>query len=266
VVLVGTSGYQFDDWIGTAYPRAIPRSKMIRYYSSVWQFNAVELNFTYYRMPTQKTIVGMLNKVTADPVVFSVKAYGDVTHKHWRTNNTEGLKTDTDEFINAISPMKDASRLAAVLFQFPSSFRPSEDSKRYLEQLAGLYASTNKPLAIEFRHRDWKCDETYQFLSSMDMVPVVVDEPQIGSLFPYTPASSRRYAYFRFHGRNRNWFRTEGSERYNYDYSEDELREFASDVLEFSQRGLQVYVFFNNCYMGRAVHNALSFRQMLGGE
>ncbi len=265
MVFLGTSGYQFDDWIGTAYPEGMPKSRMLKYYSAVWQFSTVELNFTYYGMPTDRTMLGMLNKVSADPLVFTVKAFGGVTHKHWRSGNRNTLKNDSEEFIEALRPLRESSRLGALLFQFPSSFRPDSANNDYLESLSQLYQRTEVPLAIEFRHKDWDVQETYDMLDSLRMVPVVVDEPGIGSLFPYAPRSSSGHAYFRFHGRNSRWFTASATERYNYDYSESELREFASDVLEFSHRGLDVFVFFNNCYMGRAVHNALRFREILGG-
>ncbi|MBC7123441.1 MAG: DUF72 domain-containing protein, partial [Pseudothermotoga sp.] len=66
MIYVGTSGYSFSDWIGEVYPEGISRSNMLRYYASVWRFNAVELNFTYYALPTYRTIVSMLRRTPSD--------------------------------------------------------------------------------------------------------------------------------------------------------------------------------------------------------
>jgi uncharacterized protein YecE (DUF72 family) len=266
VIHIGTSGYSFPDWIGTAYPEGLVPSQMLRYYHNVWRFSAVELNFTYYRMPSYKTITGMLRQIAGE-MVFSVKAPGKITHEFWKASSVDivDIKELAVGFLNSLSPMREEDRLGPILFQFPWSFKRNEENMAYLERLSKVFDTGENRLVVEFRHDSWAVEESFESLGKVDIVPAVVDEPSIAGLFPYLPRGGRDVAYFRFHGRNPGWFESEGSERYNYDYSEDDLRSFALDVLEFHGHGLEVFVFFNNCHLGKAVHNALRFRDMIGG-
>ncbi|HBT99452.1 MAG TPA: DUF72 domain-containing protein, partial [Thermotoga naphthophila] len=59
------------------------------------------------------------------------------------------------------------------------------------------------------------------------------------------------------------WFEAEGEERYDYLYSEEELKTLFEDVVELSRRVKETYVFFNNCYKGQAAMNALQFKKMM---
>jgi len=264
MVHLGTSGYSFSDWKGTVYPEKIKPSEMLRYYYSVWNFNSVELNFTYYRQPSYKSIVGITRKIPGK-FTFSVKAPGKVTHELWRNeNNTVAYKTLKD-FFDPLEILKKENRMGVILFQFPYRFHLTKSNIKYLENICNYCAEKNYKTAVEFRNVEWAKNSVLKELST-NTTPVTVDEPKIGKLFPYIPVKSKNLAYFRFHGRNLNWFSAEGSERYNYNYSEKDLRRFANDVLEFLKEGTEVYVYFNNCYMGQAVNNALRFRKMLEGE
>ncbi|HNR79762.1 MAG TPA: DUF72 domain-containing protein [Mesotoga infera] len=263
MIHIGTSGYSFPDWVGTAYPKGLVPSQMLRYYHNVWKFNAVELNFTYYRMPSYKTIAGMLRQIAGE-MVFSVKAPGKITHEFWKAPSADLMELAVG-FLDVLTPMREEGRLGPILFQFPWSFKRNEENIAYLERLSKVFDAGENRLVVEFRHDSWAVEESFELLEKIDIVPAVVDEPSIAGLFPYLPRQGRNVAYFRFHGRNPGWFESEGSERYNYNYSEDDLRSFALDVLEFHGHGLEVFVFFNNCHLGRAVHNALRFRDMIGG-
>lgn len=236
---------------------------MLKYYYSVWGFNSVELNFTYYRMPSYKTIVGMLRQVPGD-MKFAIKAPGKVTHEFWHADQ-ESVAGVQHDFCSAIEPMRQEGRLGPILFQFPWSFKSTEENRLYLERVADIFGAEDRKLVFEFRHDSWASGEILDFVKRISVIPATVDEPRLGNLFPYLPVCSSHSAYFRLHGRNPEWFVSEGSERYNYNYTDSDLRSFALDVLEFHERGLDVYVFFNNCYMGRAVNNALRLREIIGG-
>lgn len=266
MIYTGTSGYSFKDWVGKVYPPDLAPSKMLGYYSRVWKFNALELNFTYYRMPSHRTVTGMLRKLDRE-LVFAVKAPGKVTHEFWKSPPLEGrLQTFSLEFYNALEPMRVEGKLGPILFQFPWSFKGVPKNRDYLERLADSFDCARRECAFEFRHSSWASEDTFELLECLSVTPVVVDEPAlVGDLFPYLLREGRRNAYFRLHGRNKDWFKNTGANRYDYDYSDDELRSFALDVLKFHGQGLRVFVFFNNCYMGKAVHNALRFREMIGG-
>lgn len=261
---LGTSGYSFSDWKGTVYPEEIKSSEMLRYYYSVWNFNSVELNFTYYRQPSYKSIVGITRKIPGK-FAFSVKAPGKVTHELWRNENNAVVYKTLDDFLEPLEILKKENRMGMILFQFPYSFHVTRSNMKYLNDVSNYCTEKSHETAAEFRNVEWVENSVLKELSS-NITPVTVDEPKIGKLFPYIPMKRKNVAYFRFHGRNPNWFNAEGSERYNYNYSEKDLRRFANDVVEFLKDGTEVYVYFNNCHMGQAVNNALRFREILEGE
>ncbi len=261
---LGTSGYSFSDWKGTVYPETIKASEMLRYYYSVWSFNSVELNFTYYRQPSYKTIVGITRKVPG-AFTFSVKAPGKVTHEYWRNRHVSEAYNTLDDFFEPLEILKKENRMGMVLFQFPYSFHLNKNNLEYLRKISDYCKEKNHNIAGEFRNVEWTDNSIFDEIST-HLTPVTVDEPKIGKLFPYIPLKDNKFAYFRFHGRNTDWFQAEGSERYDYNYSEEELRRFANDVVEFLKDGTEVYVYFNNCHMGQAVNNALRFREIVEGE
>lgn len=78
VIRVGTSGFQFKDWRGPFYPEGLPEPEMLGFYSR--RFAAVELNFTYYRMPGQWAVAGLAGK-TPDGFEISVKVHRSMTHE-----------------------------------------------------------------------------------------------------------------------------------------------------------------------------------------
>ncbi|MEN3008358.1 DUF72 domain-containing protein [Pseudothermotoga sp.] len=257
MIYVGTSGYSFPDWIGEVYPKEISKPDMLKYYCHVWNFNAVELNFTYYASPSYKTIVSMLRK-TPSHFVFSVKLPASVTHEGWKSQSFP--QDDVKKLLDALIPMVEENRLKMLLAQFPYSFRDTPENRRYLQL---IHEKIELPTAIEFRHASWNNEGIYKLLESCGFTFVVVDEPNLRELFPYVPITTSDKAYFRFHGRNKNWFTATEGERYNYKYSVEEISNFAKDVIRLAQRASDVFVFFNNCYRGNAVRDAISLRHTI---
>src|SRR5687767_2749009 len=113
-IRIGTSGFSYADWKGYFYPAEIKQGEMLRYYSR--RFQTVEVNSTYYRMPTPATLVQMARKVP-DGFDFSVKAPGEITH------GEECPPEAFRQFRDALEPLQEAEMLGAVLAQFPWSFR-----------------------------------------------------------------------------------------------------------------------------------------------
>ncbi len=256
MIYVGTSGFSFEDWKGNIYPENLRKSQMLGYYWNVLGLNAVELNFTYYSIPSYRTMVSLLRK-TPPWFVFTVKIPGSITHEGWKSSLD---RSEIEKYLNSVKPMMEEGRLKLHLAQFPYSFKYSCDHLDYIRRISDRI----KPLAIEFRHDSWNRPETYEFLSYNGITYVVVDEPKIARLFPYVPKFTTDTAYFRFHGRSEKWFEAEGGERYDYLYSEEELSAFAKDVKEISKKVKNTFVFFNNCHEGKAAKNAKTFKEMIG--
>jgi len=261
---VGTSGFSFADWLGRAYPSGLAKTKMLEYYESVLGFDTVELNFTYYAMPTPRTLASMVSR-TSPGFCFVVRSHKDMTHDIWSDEDRRVLK-DTGEVFKAfregISPLVDAGRLGCLLVQFPVFFYPVPQNFDYLRRIPTLMPDVS--IVVEFRNRAWLRPDAFRLLEEAGMGCCVVDEPKLPRLMPFEPRRTSDIAYFRFHGRNQNWFNASREERYNYLYSNTELAEFVPPLRSVSAGAKTTYTFFNNCHAGAAARNALMMKQMLG--
>jgi len=259
---IGTSGYSFADWKGPVYPLDISNRDMLTYYAYELKFNTVEINYAYYRQPSARTLGAMLSKVPQD-FDFTIKAYKEMTHEifdeQWHIrDNSQAFQI----YREGITPLMEGGRLGCVLFQFPTSFYPKNENKDYI--ISCKERLVDVPLVIEFRNKAWIKDETFEFLEENDLGYCCVDEPQLPRLVPFVPRVTSPIAYFRFHGRNTNWFNVPTSERYNYLYSDDELRTFVPIIKSADKSSERAYCFFNNCHAGSAAKNARRTKSLLG--
>jgi len=264
VLRVGTSGFSFDDWLGRAYPKNLPKTKMLEFYEQGLGFDAVELNFTYYSLPSAKTMESLMRRTGSD-FQFVVRSHKDMTHEIWEDEGRKKLK-DTSEafrvFHEGIKPLEQSGKLGCVLIQMPSYFWPIPDNFRYVRRFPELLPGL--PLVVEFRNRSWVRDTAFRMLEETDMGYCVVDEPRLPRLMPFDPRRTSDIAYFRLHGRNQNWFKASRDERYNYLYSKEELGEFIEPVRKVTKGAGRGYLFFNNCHAGAAARNAVLMKQLLG--
>ncbi|MBM4396537.1 MAG: DUF72 domain-containing protein [Deltaproteobacteria bacterium] len=253
-VLVGTSGYSYDDWRGVLYGPDTRKSDFLQVYAS--RFAACELNFTYYRIPTAKSLwLAVQNSLRR--VTFTVKAPGRVTHE--RTD----VEAACADLLRALEPMREAGVLGAVLAQFPYSFKNTDESWAYLDRLAALLAGP--PLVVEFRHAGFVTDATFSRLRDLGVGFCCVDEPRLRGLMPPVAEATSDVAYVRLHGRNaRDWWEHEDRDmRYSYLYRREELAEWVGPVRRLSERARTTFVFFNNHDAGQAVVNAIEMREMI---
>ncbi|HPD15858.1 MAG TPA: DUF72 domain-containing protein [Planctomycetota bacterium] len=251
MIAVGTSGYQYSDWKGPFYPDSVPRGGELEYYAE--HFNTVELNFTYYRMPSFRTIEAMVKK-TPPGFTFWVKANEATTHQQDRSVAAA--------FNEAMAPAREAGRLAGVLCQFPYSFRNTERHRAYLAALAEDFP--HDPLVVEFRNAQWANQAVFSFLRAHRLGFCCVDEPALPGLMPRIAVATAPTAYVRFHSRDASkWYEGGGKERYNYRYRRDELEEWLPKIQQLDAEAENVYIFFNNCHAGHAAVNAEEFKKLL---
>jgi uncharacterized protein YecE (DUF72 family) len=253
---IGTSGYSYVDWCGPFYPSALDKNKMLEYYAK--EFSFTEINSSYYHLPSPRLFV-QLSKKTPEDFIFTVKAYKSLTHER-----EESVKEDTKKFCFALEPLLVAGKLGAVLLQFPYSFHNQEKNRHYLADLREIFTKAI-PVVIEFRHYSWAKKATWDFLRSLDLGYVCVDAPKLRGLVGQETVCTTEIAYVRFHGRNSaKWWEHKNSyERYDYLYSEEEIREWAPKIQNLDKEAKQVFVAFNNHYRGQAVQNARMMREML---
>ncbi len=264
MIKIGTSGYSFPDWKGPVYPPALKSSEFLPYYERELGFDTVELNFTYYRLPNRRTTEAMIKKVS-DGFSFVVRSHREMTHEIWSDEKRTQLVDNSEvftQFTEGLKPMSERNKLACILLQFPVFFYPKSANEEYIVRCRDRMGEV--PVVVEFRNRAWISDRTFQFLKDNRLGFCVVDEPPLPRLVPYKPTATSDTAYFRFHGRNMNWFRATREERYNYLYSEAELKEFVPDIQEMEKARYTTLVFFNNCHAGAAARNALMMKRFLG--
>lgn len=247
-IRIGTSGYYYDDWKGIFYPDNLQKKDYLTYYSK--HFNVLELNFTYYRLPDDNQIKKMKGK-SKGTLQFVVKAYREITHEI----SHNSIDYILPRFLEGIDPLITEDLLGAVLLQFPQRFHYTVPNRIYLKNL--LEAVKPLPVCIEFRNREWLKDSVYSGLRELDAGFVCVDEPDLPDLIPPRALATAQIGYIRFHGRNKkNWYGTDSTSRYDYLYSEEELREWLPRIKEVSEQTEKLFVFFNNHAKSQAVTNA----------
>jgi uncharacterized protein YecE (DUF72 family) len=254
MIYIGTSGYSYDDWVGPFYPQGLDKKDWLGFYAG--EFQATEINFTYYRMPNARTLQAMANKVP-DGFVFTVKTPQELTHIR------EDVKGLFPQFTTALQPLIDQGKFGCVLAQFPHSFHNTSENQNYLRQFGERMGDL--PVVVEFRGRDWLTDEVFDLLRRQQLGFCCVDEPRLKGLMPPIAVATSPVAYVRFHGRNaRKWWQHEQAwERYDYTYTEDELREWAPKIHNLAQEVEKVFTFANNHWQGQAVGTARQLKLLL---
>ena len=268
----------------------------LRHYAGV--FDVVEVNSSYYAIPDIRNTLRWVER-TPPGFVFHVKAYSLLTGHHPRADTvpadlaallprsprrTRRGEIDASSFPpealdrafrlvrTALRPIAEAGKLGYVLFQFGPwvHFEPGR-----LDYLASLPERLpGWTIAIEFRHRSWlpdHADETLRVLSGARLVHVIVDAPAAGHTVPRVTTVTAPTAVFRLHGRNAHgWLRQlRGEEptvreKYDYLYSEGELRALLPEIEAVSEETEEVFISFNNNNRDYPVQNALMMKRLLG--
>jgi uncharacterized protein YecE (DUF72 family) len=262
-IFIGTAGWSYEDWEGIVYPeRHGARLHPLTFLSDY--IDLVEVNSTFYRIPSPSMVLGWLRAVTDRPDFrFAVKLHQSFTHA--RRNFTA---KDVDLFKSSLEPIAAANRLAALLLQFPWSYQNTEPHRDYLAGLFRLFSGY--PLALEVRHGTWDDPAFFAFLREQGAAFCNIDQPVIGSsLKPAAIVTDPRFAYVRLHGRNyADWFREDAGrdDRYNYLYAKNELEEWVGRIKEMGRSTDRIYVITNNHYRGQALANALQIKNLTSGK
>lgn len=241
-LLIGTSGWSYDDWVGPFYEK---KSRKFSNYSSV--FNTAEINSTFYRYPSEGMIFGLIR--TAPPgFIFTAKLPKLITHEKWLSLNL-GVEEDTRRFLELMRPL--AEKLGPILIQLRPKFNyfdHYENLQSYLEVIP-----RNFEWAVEFRHSSWLRNETFELLSKHNVAYTIVDEP----LLPPEAHVTADFIYIRWHGHGTSLW-------YDYEYSEDELDAWIPKVKSVVKKAKRTYGYFNNHFRANAVKNAVEMLDMLG--
>lgn len=301
-VRVGTCSWADKSLVSHWYPKGVKSAEeRLRYY--VEHFDAVEADSPYYRLPEEPMVARWAER-TPDGFVMHVKAFGLMTRHPVKLEQLppelrEGMPVDDrgrvdrpsrelralvfQRFRAALEPLRASGKLGGILLQFPSYVVVKPVSFDYLEWAAEQLAGEH--LLVEFRHSSWLAEEnqteTLRFLEKLGATHVITDSPRIErarNVMPTVVASTSPIVYIRLHGRNAaTWNKRGGSaaERFDYLYSDDELREWVPTLRELAGEAEQLYVMFNNNgrsqdgdgnWIAQAPVNALSLRRILEQE
>ncbi|MFC1927716.1 DUF72 domain-containing protein [Chloroflexota bacterium] len=294
-IRVGTASWTDPTLIssGRFYPDSARSAEArLQYYAS--QFNIVEVDSSYYALPNERNSY-LWTERTPNDFVFNFKVFRIFTQhptplsalpkviRNELTSELQGKKNVyyrdlpvelVDElwkrFESALLPLDTVGKLGVVLFQFPSWFYPGSCQLDYIEMCKAKLRQYR--LAVEFRNNVWLSEEnraaTFDFLRRNDLPFACVDEPQgFKSSVPPVAELTSDIGLVRFHGRNSNTWEKKGigpAERFNYLYTEEELKPWARKIAEISKQTGQMHVLFNNCYQDKAVVNARQMCFMLG--
>ena len=296
-IRIGTCSWADESLVRYWYPKQVPARERLRYYAE--RFDTVEVDSTYYRLPVEEMVARWAER-TPDGFVMHVKAFAMMTRHPVKP---EQLPPDLREeapkdergridrpprelraevfarFHAALEPLRSAGKLGGILLQFPSYVVRKPASFSYIEwaqeQLGG------DEMLVEFRHTSWFEEDSradvLAFLEERGMTNVIVDAPRTGgkNVIPTVVALTTPTAYVRMHGRNAATWNVRGrsaAERFDYLYSDDELREWVEPLRELAGNADQAFVLFNNNgrsagdgdgWIAQAPTNALALRNVL---
>ena len=212
---VGTSGWGYPSWKPEFYPKEVKTKGFLRYYAT--RFNAVEVNYTFRRMVSEKSVCGWMDE-TPPEFVFSIKAHQTITHIRRLKNADESVK----RFVESLRTLDSAGRLGPVLFQLPPNLKCDSGVLRdFLAILPPKMRAT-----FEFRHDSWFNDNVYQILSDKNAALCIAENEEL-----VTPdVHTADFSYYRFRKPN---------------YSDEELKAIATRVRQRGEKG-QVFAFLKH--------------------
>lgn len=234
---IGCSGFYNNDWKGALYPENAPSKDFLSLYSKT--FNAVEINSTFYRKPTSKTLLKWHDE-TPDEFRFFIKIPKTVTHQ----SRLENSKDEIAQFCDHIQgSLKD--KLSGFLYQLPPSFKNTEENmERIINNIDPRFLNV-----IEFRHHSWWQKEIFDLLKKHNMVFSGVSFP--GNLPEDLIINHPDILYYRLHGK---------PILYKSEYSTDFIDELAEKIKNTSQIS---FIFFNNTWGTAAIKNSLYLKSIL---
>lgn len=234
---IGCSGFYNTDWKGSLYPEDSQNKDFLKLYSKT--YNTVEINSTFYRKPTAKTLQKW-NDETPDDFKFFIKIPKAISHFGY----SESKKYECSDFCKLIDENM-GHKLAGFLIQFPSSFHCTENNINWLNKtLPGKFL-----VAVEFRHQSWWNDEIFDLFKKYQWIFCGVSFP--GKIPEDVIITNSKIGYYRLHGK---------PTLYKSPYSEEFLNNLAQEISNTNQ---EFYIYFNNTWGTSAIENSLYLKKIL---
>lgn len=238
---IGTSGWSYSDWAGGRfYPKGLRQGGWLSFFAK--QFSTVEVNMSFYRLP-KTDMLERWHSMTGSGFVFALKLWRRITHEKRLADCSRELR---DFF--AVTEILGAKR-GPLLVQLPPSMRTDLDRlDAFLTEVNAASPKFTWRVAVEFRNRDWRTEETCVLLDRHDAALCLSDMPRC----PIGEPNNASFVYVRRHGPT-------GS--YSGCYSDEQIAADAARVRTWLKRGRDVYIYFNNDIEGHAVDNARQLRE-----
>ena len=273
-ILVGCSGWSYDDWVGKFYPIELAGKKgeWFSYYAKYFQ--TVEINSTFYRPPGELQVQSWIKKAKdLKGFEYSVKVPQLVTHKALVDEDPERAVFWATSFEKTcVKPLAEAALLGGVLLQLSPYFKNEGSALVSLKGVLDAVYHEDYNYAVEFRHRSW-LDESrkeidpaaLEALRERNVANVLIDGPglHVGT------EQTADHAYLRFRGRNYDiWYKGEKEDdhrldRYDYLYKKDQLEPWVPRIKEAELKAAKVRIYFNNHARSKSVRNAFLLMDML---
>lgn len=270
---IGTAGFSYKDWEGIVYPPDLKKRKIHPLEYLAQFLDACEINTSFYGHIRPNVGREWCRKTSAvnPEFVFSAKLYQGFTHcsRGARQPSPFQLKVDPKEEKLAregLDSIAAEGKLAAVLMQFPISFKNADDTRDYLFNLISRFSEY--PLVLEIRHSSWNDPDLLSRLAEHGVGFCNIDQPRLGASLRGTEHVTSPVGYVRLHGRNyKEWFQADNrNDRYNYLYKPAELKPWAEKIRSVAEQTVKTLAITNNHYKGQAAVNALELKSMLSGS
>ena len=255
-VAIGVSGWRHESWRELLEQSGSGLDDILT--TLQWLFEVIEIADSYYHPPAVATVERWLRGLDQQAAVrFSVKLW----QKFVREPGALSSPGDVRLFKSVLLPLQAANRLAAVVAQFPIAFEARSKHEAWLAALYDNFA--DYPLVLELLHPSWQKSAFLRDLCQRGVSIAHLEQPGMAAAFqPHD--WSMPVGYLRCSGENRvHWFDLNASrdQRFEYFYSDDEIRGLTAKVNAISNKSLSCYVIFNNYPKGFALRNAVQLRQ-----
>lgn len=241
-IFIGTAGWSNRAWKGLFYPEGLASSGFLPYYAA--QFNAVEINSTFYHIPRSSTTQKWMEQVPPG-FKFCIKVSKFITHIKRLKEAEEPLA----RFFENIHLMQGS--LGPLLIQLPPSLQFDKDvCTHFFNLLADKYAAYE--FVIEARHESWFDKASIRLLQKFN-IGVVISES--GGRFPLHEIITSKNIYVRFHGPEK---------LYGSPHTDEQLKSYADKIVKWHSDGYSCWVFFNNTIGMDAIENANTLKHSLG--
>ncbi len=236
-ILVGTSGFSYDHWRGRFYPEKLVKAKWLEFY--VTHFTTVELNNSFYRLPSEAAFATWRDSTPAD-FIFAVKVSRFITHIKRLKNTEDAVET----FITRAKIL--GGKLGPLLYQLPPNMHRND------EVLTSFLSTLPQGMkhVFEFRHQSWLEEKVFEILRKYDVGFCIFDMSSLACSLVVTTD----FAYIRFHGR---------AGLYSSCYSDEQLADWAKKLANLVANLKEIYIYFNNDAEAFAVRNAITLRGYL---